>query len=120
MTRDRLTQLLLLAALPALTLALCGRTPVAQAQQAGGPQLFALTAPGQNQGHNVLFVIDPETTRLLVYEHRTGGGKGSLQLVAVRSLADEREFLEWPDPKAKVQMPSVAEIRKALEEQRPK
>ena len=90
------------------------------AQQAGAAHLFAITAPGANQGQNVLFVLDPESTRLLVYEHRAGGAKGALKLVAVRNLQHEREFEEWPGPKAKVQVPSVGSLREELEKLRAK
>ena len=87
------------------------------AQQAGGGELFAVTAPGQGQGSNVLFVLDPTEGKLLVYEHRSGGGPGALKLTAVRSLEQERQLLEWPSPKAKVQVPSVEEMHEALEKE---
>lgn len=83
----------------------------AGAQQAGGSELFAVTAPGQGQGSNVLYVVDPQGLRLAVYEHRVGGGKGALRLTAVRSLENDLRYEEWPDPKRQVQAPSVRDMR---------
>jgi hypothetical protein len=91
-------------------LALLAALPRVSAQQAGGPQLFAITAPGQGAGNNVLFVIDPSTTRLLVYEHRAGG---KLELVSVRNMEFELRYQEW-SPKGvagRVQEPSVESMR---------
>ena len=64
-----------------------GTAPRAAAQQGGASQtMFAVVAPGQGQGNNVLFVIDPESTKLLVYEHRAGG---KLEMVHVRNIGPE-------------------------------
>jgi hypothetical protein len=82
----------------------------ASAQQAGGQQMFAVTAPGQGQGSNVLFVIDPATTRLLVYEHRVGG---KLELVTVRNMEFEDKFQQWPTEGATATTPSVKDMEKA-------
>lgn len=87
------------------------------AQQAGGPSLFAVTAPGQGQGNNVLFVIDPSSARLLVYEHRAGG---MIELTAVRNIEYETQFQQWPAPDAKAptgSQPPVKEIRDQLHRQ---
>ena len=83
------------------------RVPLAEAQQAGKSQLFALVAPGQNQGQNVLFVIDPHTTQLAVYEHRANG---PLELRMVRNLEHDLRFDEWPLPRLKRQSPSVKDM----------
>lgn len=90
--------------------AYCARPERASAQQAGGPQMFAVTAPGQGQGSNVLFVIDPANTRLLVYEHKVGG---KLELVTVRNMQFEAEFQQWPDQGPTATVPSVKDMQKA-------
>lgn len=91
--------------------------PPALAQQAGGAQMFAVTAPGQGQGMNVLFVIDPPSQRILVYEHRAGG---KLELVAVRSLEFDVQFQQWPAPAKGVQggtSPDVKDLKEAITKQ---
>jgi hypothetical protein len=82
----------------------------AWAQQAGGPQMFAVTAPGQAAGTNVLFVIDPANTRLLVYEHKAGQ---RLELVTVRNMQFEAEFQQWPDQGPTAPVPPVKDMQKA-------
>ena len=88
----------------------------AYAQQAGNAGMFAVTAPGNGQGQNVLFLVDSQQMRLMVYEHRTGG---SLNLTQVRNFEPESQFpLQWPPAKAKRQFPDVEtiqeEVRKAM------
>lgn len=78
--------------------------PPVHAQQAGGGQYFAVTAPGQGQGTNVLFVIDPTTERLMVYEHKVGG---RLEMVTVRSMQFDREWLMWPKEGPRATVPPV-------------
>lgn len=93
-----------------LGLALLARPERAAAQQAGGQQMFAVTAPGQGQGNNVLFVIDPGSLRLMVYEHRVGG---RLELVTVRNMEYEAAFQQWPKEGSRATVPPVEEMRKA-------
>lgn len=116
---DRLSQASLLAAGLLFGL-LLGRGPTpALAQQAGGQQMFAVTAPGQAQGSNVLFVIDPESLRLAVYEHRVGG---KLELKAVRNVAWELRYEQWPAPDAKAATgtePDVRDVKKQVERPTP-
>lgn len=116
---DRRAQASLLAAGLLFGL-LLGRGPTpALAQQAGGQQMFAVTAPGQAQGSNVLFVIDPESLRLAVYEHRVGG---KLELKAVRNVAWELRYEQWPAPDAKAATgtePAVRDVKKQVERPTP-
>ncbi len=82
--------------------------PRAMAQQAGGEQMFAVVGAGQGQGSNVLFVIDPPTQRLLVYEHRVGG---KLELVTVRNMSYEALYEQWPEQGPRATTPSVKDMR---------
>jgi len=88
--------------------------PQAHAQTAGqGPGVFAVTGSGtQGQSRDVLFMIDPESRRLSVYEYKDG----RLELTAVRNTEFEARFQEW-SPRGKEQRPSVGDMRKASEEQ---
>lgn len=114
----RATQLLLVVMGAVLGAVLAGSGPSpALAQQAGGQHMFAVTAPGQGQGANVLFVIDPQTQRILVYEHRVGG---KLELTAVRSMEFEVQFQQWPAPAKGVQggsEPPVKELKELIDKQ---
>ncbi len=88
----------------------------AYAQQAGNGSMFAVTAPGNGQGQNVLFLVDSQSMHLMVYEHRVGG---TLTLTQVRNFEPESQFpRQWPPAKAKKQFPDVKtmqeEVRKAL------
>lgn len=108
MTELRLTQLLVILAGCVLAFSFNGpRT--AQAQQAGGGELFAVTAPGVGPGQNVLFVIDPQSMRLAVYEYRS---KGQLEVRSVRNMEFDFAYQQWPDVKTKRQVPSVEEMKK--------
>ncbi len=80
----------------------------ASAQSARGGEMVTVTAPGVQPGHNVLFVLDPESARLCVYEHRAGG---ALHLVHVRNVQYDRVPEQFPVA-AKAQEPPVAETRK--------
>lgn len=107
MTELRITQLLVIIAGCVLAFSFNGpRT--AHAQQAGGDQLFALTAPGMAPGQNVLFVIDPQTTRLAVYEYRT---HGQLEVRAVRNMELDLAYEQWPGLKTQRQTPSVKDMK---------
>lgn len=83
--------------------------PRASAQQAGGQQMFAVIGAGQGQGNNVLYVIDPPSARLLVYEHRAGG---RVELVTVRNMEHEARFEQWPAEGPRASIPPVKEMRK--------
>lgn len=92
----------------ALVLLAVDRAP-ARAAEAGGSQYFAVTAPGQGQGTNVLFVIDPTTERLLVYEHKSGG---KLELVTVRAMELDRAWVQWPAaPHPRAPIPAVQDMK---------
>lgn len=107
---------LAVALVAGFALASLGRPERAFAQQAGGAQMFAVTAPGNGgAGSNVLFVIDPESRRLLVYEHRSGA---KLELVTVRDMQYELEFQMWPDAGPRVSTPSVRDMHEKVEELR--
>lgn len=88
--------------------------PHAYAQTSGnGPGVFAVTGSGtQGQSRDVLFMIDPESRRLGVYEYKDG----RLELTAVRNTEFEFRFQEW-SPRGKEQRPSVNDMRKASEQQ---
>lgn len=106
---SRATSGLLVLAVLGLLVSHVARPERASAQQAGGQQMFAVVAPGQGQGSNVLFVIDPSTTRLLVYEHRAGG---KLELVTVRNMGFEAQFEQFPKEGPRAPTPPVEEMRK--------
>ncbi|MCW8140585.1 MAG: hypothetical protein KIT58_16925 [Planctomycetota bacterium] len=91
-----------------LGLALLARPERAAAQQAGGQQMFAVTAPGQGQGANVLFVIDPTSMRLMVYEHRFGH---RLELTTVRNMEFEARYQQWPKDGPRATVPPVDQMR---------
>lgn len=112
----RSTQVLLglIACLLALNLLRGDPLPVAQAGpgEAGASHLFALTAPGLQNGQNVLYVLDPGTDRLLVYDDHA---KGKLTLRAVRNMFYEKtRFEQWPtkDRKGKHQWPPIKAFKK--------
>jgi hypothetical protein len=107
MTELRLTQLLVILAGCVLAFSFNGPS-TALAQQAGDDQLFALTAPGQAPGQTILFVIDPQTTRLAVYEYRS---RGQLEVRAVRNMQFDLAFEQWPAVKAKRQLPAVEDMK---------
>ncbi len=91
--------------------------PAAHAQTAGGASnVFAVTGSGtQGQSRDVLFVLDPESRRLCVYEYKDG----SLALGAVRNMEFELRFQEWSQ-RGKSQNPSVGDVRKLSEKEPPK
>lgn len=88
--------------------------PRAYAQTAGnGPGLFAVTGSGtQGQSRDVLFLVDPESRRIGVYEYKDG----RLECTAIRNTEFEFRFQEW-SPRGKDQRPSVSDMRKASENQ---
>jgi hypothetical protein len=108
----RLTDALLLGIFGLLAAQALAPAPRALAAEAGGNQMFALTAPGQGQGSNVLFVLDPQTQRLGVYEHRVGG---RLELVTVRNVGHElgAHYEQWPgkEQKERFSTPPVLEFK---------
>lgn len=88
--------------------------PAATAQTAGGngQGMFAVTGSGtQGQSRDVLFLIDPASTRLMVYEFKDG----TLSLAGVRNIEFEMRFQEW-SARGKTQAPPVADMRKLSEE----
>jgi hypothetical protein len=90
-----------------------GRPERAMAQQAGGEQMFAVVAPGVGgAGSNVLFVIDPSSARIMVYEHR-GGQR--LELVSVRNMEYEVQFQQWPENGPRATQPSVSDMRELVQ-----
>jgi len=99
--------LVLLALLPHLA----APPAPAWAAEAGGDELFALTAPGQGQGQNVVYVVDPRSLRMAVYEHRAAGG--ALELVAVRNMEFDLEFEQYPTRGGRAPDFTVDEARKA-------
>ncbi len=106
-TSSRFTNALLGGAL--VLLAVDRTAPAVHAQQAGGSQYFAVTAPGQGQGTNVLYVIEPLSERLMVYEHKAGG---RLELVTTRSMEFDRAWIQWPkseNPRATI--PAVLDMK---------
>ena len=95
-------------------------TPPAFADVLGAKkgEVLALTAPGNGSGNNVLFLIDSDMSRLLVYEHRAGG---KLTLTAVRNYEYEVEFEQWPGGKARTAPePPVGEMKEETEALRDK
>lgn len=115
---NRLLTVALLVAVAAPWLA--QSTPPAFADVLGAKkgEVVALTAPGNGNGSNVLFLIDSDQRRLLVYEHRAGG---KLTLTAVRNYEYEIEFEQWPGLKARTgSEPPVGEMKDETEELRDK
>ena len=86
-------------------------SPPAYAQEAGEGGVFAVTAPGQGQGNNVLYVIDSRSMRLLVYEHRAGG---PIKLALVRNMIYATQYEQWPGGKEgdKLHIPPVKELKR--------
>lgn len=86
----------------------------AQSMNASEKGVFALVAPGINNGQNVLFVIDPLGRRLAVYDDVA---KGQLSLRCVRNLEYELTLESFPkEPKKvkssrRIQVPSVKYMR---------
>ncbi len=87
----------------------------AHAQEGVRGSVVALTAPGRGVGHNVLFVIDDQGQRLMVYEHIAGG---ALTLTQARDYQYDARLEDFPSQKDKKnprrQKPSVDEIKKAV------
>jgi hypothetical protein len=88
--------------------------PAAHGQTAGGGTgMFAVTGSGTSgQSRDVLFIVDPEATRLGVYEYKDG----RLELTAIRNIEYDFRFQEW-SARGKAQTPSVADQRRSSEEQ---
>lgn len=113
-SRSRFESALLVAVVALAASHLVGGTPRAAAQQAAGDErLFAVVS--QTQNTNVLFVLDPPSRRLIVFEHRVGG---KLELAAIRHLENEVQFDEWSPQgaAARVQSPRVHDLAKELKE----
>jgi hypothetical protein len=87
----------------------------AHAQEGVRGGVVAVTAPGRGVGHNVLFVIDDQGQRLMVYEHVAGG---ALTLTQARDYQFDARLEDFPSQKDKKnprrQKPSVADIEKAV------
>jgi len=92
-----------------------GALPQAHAQAAaGGGQMFAVTGTGTTQtNRDVLFVLDPNTTRLMVYEYKDG----RLTVGAIRNMEFDARFQEWAD-RGRDQRPSVKDMKVASEKQK--
>lgn len=85
--------------------------PTAQADAAGGQQMFAVVGTGtQGQSRDVLFLIDPSAPRLAVYEYKDG----RLELGAVRNIEFDLRFQEYA-PRGKDQRPSVRDMKQQTE-----
>lgn len=121
MNRNQVTIGFLFGMVCALGLALLVQSgaslPAAHAQTAGGgPGMFAVTGSGtQGQSRDVLFLIDPASTRVLVYEFKDG----TLTLSAVRNIEFEMRFQEY-SARGKTQTPSVSAMREESEKQKGK
>lgn len=79
------------------------------ASEAGKSELFGMLGQGYlGQSRDTLFVIDPKSKRLLVYDYN----KGTLNLSAVRNIEGDLRFQEYSANGQ--QNPSVSEIRRKL------
>jgi hypothetical protein len=120
MNRNQVTIGFLFGMVCALGLALLVQSgaalPAAHAQTAGGGTgMFAVTGSGtQGQSRDVLFIVDPASTRLMVYEFKDG----TLTLSAVRNIEFEMRFQEY-SARGKTQNPSVGSMREESEKQKP-
>jgi hypothetical protein len=118
MNRNQVTIGFLFGMVCALGLALLVQSgaalPAAHAQTAGGGAgMFAVTGSGtQGQSRDVLFIVDPASTRLMVYEFKDG----TLSLSAVRNIEFEMRFQEYSNNR-KTQSPSVGSMREESEKQ---
>lgn len=95
------------------------------AWQSAGPRLahanppqgergtFVVTAPGVNQGNNVIYLVDESSQRLLVYEHAVGQ-RGTLNLVHARAWEHDAKLVQFPTAASGKQTPSVKEVKKAV------
>lgn len=104
----RLVDLSLLVIGLALGATLIAPPAPARAGEAGSPQTFAVTAPGPSPGQNVLYVVDPISMRLLVYEHRVGA---KLRLFAVRNMEYDARFQQFPGDDRRVHEPTVGWVK---------
>lgn len=78
----------------------------AHAVEAGSTGMFGMVGQGYSgQSRDVVFVIDPESKRLAVYDYKNG----RLSCTNVRNLKWDLKFEEFP---GKTQKPSVAKQRK--------
>jgi hypothetical protein len=88
--------------------------PRAFAQQSGGgSDMFAVVGPGTVVGSSVLFVVDPNTSHLLVFEYRPGT---RLELTAARDLRFDVQMPQYPTAPAKAPFPLVKDVEAALRE----
>jgi hypothetical protein len=115
--RSQMTIGFLLGMVCALGLALVLQTgqalPTAYAQTAGSGQgMFAVTGSGTSgQSRDVFFLVDPASTRIMVYEFK----EGTLTLSAVRNVEYDMRFQEW-SARGKTQVPSVGTQKKDSEQ----
>ena len=78
----------------------------AHAIEAGSSSLFGMVGQGfSGQSRDVVFMIDPQSQRLAVYEYKSG----RLSCTQVRNVKWDMKFEEFPGKK---QIPSVAKQRK--------
>jgi hypothetical protein len=90
--------------------AVCLAAFVLAPAQAQDDDMVVVAVEGSSPGYTVLYVVDPVTTRLLVYRHRHGE---ELELEAVRNFEYDMQFEQFP---ARNQRPSVRDMRKAVDD----
>jgi hypothetical protein len=79
----------------------------AYAVEAGGTGLFGMVGQGfSGQSRDVVFIVDPGSQRLAIYDYKNG----SLKCSGVRNIKWDLKFEEFPGRK---QSPSVQKQRKA-------
>ncbi len=113
MDRSQLVIAFLLGICVALGVALVVQSgeamPKAYAQAAAGSsEVFAVTGMGTTgQSRDVLFIIDPGQTRLMVYEYKNE----RLTVGAIRNFEFDARFQEFPGKK-RPQKPTVLEMKR--------
>jgi hypothetical protein len=79
----------------------------------GGSDMFAVVAPGVVQGSSSVFVIDPRSAHLLVFEYRPGA---RLELTAGRDLQWDLQLPQFPTNAAKAPVPLIKDVEAAVRE----
>ncbi|MCZ6690104.1 MAG: hypothetical protein O7H41_10910 [Planctomycetota bacterium] len=93
-----------------MTVALMGPTPLHAETASSSNDVVIVTGNTRSQSHDVLYLIDTKSNRLLAYEFR---GR-ALTLAAARYIEFDLQLDEWP---AKSQQPGVKKVRKVTKDE---
>ncbi len=93
-----------------MTVALMGPTPLHAETASSSNDVVIVTGNTRSQSHDVLYLIDTKSNRLLAYEFQ---GR-TLTLAAARYIEFDLQLDEWP---AKSQQPGVTKVRKVTKDE---